>query len=122
MADRNGEDGRRHDGSALPMQAQRHGKQPAHCGVEPVKRAEPSGRPVPIFARRRPRWVFTVSAETPSTSATSGTPPTSTIANSTRNSLGVNLNALCDCLRRRRANRGPLYARKQLPPFVGLQM
>src|SRR6516225_4993735 len=50
MADRDGKDGRRHDCSALPMQAQRHGKQPAHRGVEPVKSAEPSERqPWPNF-------------------------------------------------------------------------
>ena len=36
--DRNQRD--QHDPSALPIEAERHGKQPAHGRVEPVKRAE----------------------------------------------------------------------------------
>jgi hypothetical protein len=42
----------------------------------------------------KPRCVLMVVNTTPRTPAVSGAPPTSTVANNTRSSVGVNLNAL----------------------------
>src|SRR6266699_1545477 len=48
-------------------------------------------RATPVFSNRRLRWVLMVVTATPRAAATSGTPPTSTMASSTRSSVGVNL-------------------------------
>src|SRR5882672_8296052 len=48
-------------------------------------------RPTPVFSKRRPRWVLIVVTATPRDAATSGTPPTSTMARRTRSSAGVSL-------------------------------
>src|SRR5437764_4303374 len=51
-------------------------------------------RPAPVFSYTWPRWVLTVLSAMPRASATSGTPPTSTTASSTRSSIGVSRYAL----------------------------
>src|SRR3979411_1969918 len=48
-------------------------------------------RATPVFAYKRLRWVLTVVTATPRAAATSGTPPISTMASSTRSSVGVSL-------------------------------
>ena len=41
MAERDRDEGDEHDLAALPVEPERHGKEPAHSRVEPVKGAEP---------------------------------------------------------------------------------
>src|SRR5262249_12939548 len=51
-------------------------------------------RVVEVFSNKCLTWVLAVLSEIPRTSATSGTPPTSMMANRTRSSVGVRLNCV----------------------------
>jgi hypothetical protein len=63
----------------------------AASGVEnpATSLARSTWRLAPVFSNNRPTWVLIVDVATPSAAATSGMPPTSTIAISTRSSVGV---------------------------------
>jgi hypothetical protein len=63
----------------------------AASGVEnpATSLARSTWRQPPVFSNKRPTWVLIVEAATPSAAATSGMPPISTIAISTRSSIGV---------------------------------